>query len=63
MTIHQLLLEESPKMRLLVLGDLMLDHWVWGSVSRISPEAPIPVVDVERYSYTLAEPPTWWPIC
>ena len=52
MTIHQLLLEESPKMRLLVLGDLMLDHWVWGSVSRISPEAPIPVVDVERYSYT-----------
>lgn len=37
---------------LLVIGDLMLDHWVWGSVSRISPEAPIPVVDVQRYSYT-----------
>ena len=37
---------------LLVIGDLMLDHWVWGSVSRISPEAPIPVVDVERYTYT-----------
>jgi D-beta-D-heptose 7-phosphate kinase/D-beta-D-heptose 1-phosphate adenosyltransferase len=38
--------------RLLVVGDLMLDHWVWGRVSRISPEAPIPVVDVERYSHT-----------
>lgn len=30
----------------------MLDHWVWGSVTRISPEAPIPVVDVQRYTYT-----------
>lgn len=39
-------------LRLLVVGDLMLDHWVWGSVSRISPEAPIPVVDVQRNSYT-----------
>ncbi len=39
-------------MRLLVVGDLMLDHWVWGSVSRISPEAPVPVVDVDRYTYT-----------
>lgn len=37
---------------LLVVGDLMLDHWVWGQVSRISPEAPIPVVDVVRYTYT-----------
>jgi rfaE bifunctional protein kinase chain/domain len=50
-TIDQLL-EESSRLRLLVLGDLMLDHWVWGTVSRISPEAPIPVVDVDRYSYT-----------
>lgn len=41
-----------PGLRLLVVGDLMLDHWVWGSVSRISPEAPIPVVDVQRNSYT-----------
>lgn len=39
-------------LKLLVVGDLMLDHWVWGKVSRISPEAPIPVVDVEHYSYT-----------
>jgi len=45
-------LEHCPQLKLLVVGDLMLDHWVWGSVSRISPEAPIPVVDVQRYTYT-----------
>jgi len=38
--------------RLLVIGDLMLDEWIWGRVSRISPEAPIPVVDVESISRT-----------
>lgn len=38
--------------RLLVVGDLMLDYWVWGTVSRISPEAPVPVVDIARHSYT-----------
>lgn len=37
---------------ILVLGDLMLDQWMWGKVSRISPEAPVPVVDVNRVTYT-----------
>jgi D-beta-D-heptose 7-phosphate kinase/D-beta-D-heptose 1-phosphate adenosyltransferase len=37
----------------LVLGDLMLDRYVWGDVSRISPEAPIPVVRVDRESTML----------
>src|SRR6185436_15723648 len=32
----------------LVVGDLMLDHFLWGSVTRISPEAPVPVVEVSR---------------
>jgi D-beta-D-heptose 7-phosphate kinase/D-beta-D-heptose 1-phosphate adenosyltransferase len=32
--------------RILVLGDLIIDHFIWGSVSRISPEAPVPVVNV-----------------
>jgi len=41
------LLERMRKMRLLVLGDLMLDRFIYGSVSRISPEAPVPVVNVE----------------
>ena len=36
--------------RILVVGDLMLDRYIWGSVSRISPEAPVPVVQVEEES-------------
>jgi D-beta-D-heptose 7-phosphate kinase/D-beta-D-heptose 1-phosphate adenosyltransferase len=39
--------------RIAVVGDLMLDHFVWGSVSRISPEAPVPVVRVTRESFHL----------
>jgi rfaE bifunctional protein kinase chain/domain len=34
--------------RILVLGDLMLDRYLWGNVSRISPEAPVPVVEVQK---------------
>src|SRR3990172_6816829 len=34
--------------RVLVIGDLMLDQFVWGDVSRISPEAPVPIVRVRR---------------
>ncbi len=34
--------------RVLVLGDVIVDHFIWGSVSRISPEAPVPVVNVTR---------------
>ena len=49
---QRILSQKAPLMRLLVIGDLMLDHWVWGSVSRISPEAPVPIVDVDRYTYT-----------
>jgi rfaE bifunctional protein kinase chain/domain len=39
--------------RVLVVGDVMLDEWVWGAVSRISPEAPVPVVAVHDHSFTL----------
>jgi rfaE bifunctional protein kinase chain/domain len=39
--------------RVLVVGDLMVDHFIWGRVSRISPEAPVPVVEVGRESYML----------
>ncbi|MEM7036032.1 MAG: D-glycero-beta-D-manno-heptose-7-phosphate kinase [Bacteroidota bacterium] len=35
-------------LNVLVIGDLMLDRYLWGKVSRISPEAPVPVVDVDR---------------
>src|ERR1043165_4509222 len=37
--------------RLLVIGDVMLDQFIWGNVSRISPEAPVPVVDFVRESF------------
>jgi rfaE bifunctional protein kinase chain/domain len=39
--------------RLLVIGDLMLDQFIWGRVERISPEAPVPVVQVTRESFLL----------
>ena len=39
-------LESAASKRLLVIGDLMLDRYVSGSVSRISPEAPVPIVHV-----------------
>ena len=37
----------------LVLGDLMLDRYIWGNVSRISPEAPVPVVEVQKSTSSL----------
>jgi rfaE bifunctional protein kinase chain/domain len=45
------LIHEFSTKRVLVIGDLMLDEFVWGRVSRISPEAPVPVVEVIRESY------------
>jgi rfaE bifunctional protein kinase chain/domain len=39
--------------RVLVLGDVMLDQFLWGKVARISPEAPVPVVEVTRHSFHL----------
>jgi rfaE bifunctional protein kinase chain/domain len=44
------LLTSASKARVLVIGDVMLDHFVWGTVARISPEAPVPVVDFQRES-------------
>jgi rfaE bifunctional protein kinase chain/domain len=39
--------------RVLVIGDVMLDEFLWGRVARISPEAPVPVVEVTRQSFHL----------
>jgi D-beta-D-heptose 7-phosphate kinase/D-beta-D-heptose 1-phosphate adenosyltransferase len=39
--------------KIVILGDVMLDEFVWGEVTRISPEAPVPVVDVRRESVHL----------
>lgn len=40
------------KKTILVLGDLILDEWIWGKVTRISPEAPVPVVQAEKRTFT-----------
>ena len=43
--------ERLAGVRVLTIGDLMLDEYVWGSVSRISPEAPVPIVEVDGHSH------------
>jgi len=47
------LLKQMAGRRVLVVGDAMLDEWIWGSVTRVSPEAPVPVVAVRDHSFTL----------
>jgi D-glycero-beta-D-manno-heptose-7-phosphate kinase len=47
----QEILDAAASKRLLVIGDLMLDEFVWGKVGRISPEAPVPVVEVTGESF------------
>jgi len=42
------ILDRVHTVRVLVLGDVMLDRFVYGSVARVSPEAPIPVLEVSR---------------
>ncbi|MGZ4000020.1 MAG: bifunctional heptose 7-phosphate kinase/heptose 1-phosphate adenyltransferase, partial [Mucilaginibacter sp.] len=38
---------------ILVIGDLMIDHYIWGDATRLSPEAPVPIVNVKNESTTL----------
>ncbi len=45
------IIDRFPRVKILVIGDLMLDEFIWGEVSRISPEAPVPVVEVKRESF------------
>ena len=46
------LLKKISALRILVIGDVMLDRYLWGDATRISPEAPVPVVDITRESVT-----------
>jgi len=46
-------IERLEGRRVLVVGDVMLDRYLWGTVTRISPEAPVPVVDVKSETYRL----------
>ena len=47
MSVLETLIESFAEKKILVAGDIMLDRFIWGNVSRISPEAPVPVVNVE----------------
>jgi rfaE bifunctional protein kinase chain/domain len=47
------ILKRFPKVSILVVGDIMMDRFIWGKVSRISPEAPVPVVAVEKETFLL----------
>src|SRR5215471_5322220 len=49
----QEILERGCDRKIVVLGDVMLDEFIWGDVSRISPEAPVPVVNIQRESARL----------
>jgi rfaE bifunctional protein kinase chain/domain len=42
-----------PSLKILVLGDFMLDQYIWGRVDRISPEAPVPIVDAQNETVSL----------
>ena len=46
------ILNAMQERNILVIGDLMLDHYIWGDVHRISPEAPVPVVNASHESHT-----------
>ena len=50
---HAFRREGTPPPRVMVVGDLMLDRYLWGDVERISPEAPVPVVHVTRQTERL----------
>lgn len=45
------IIAKFDKSRILVIGDLILDQYIWGEVSRVSPEAPVPVVWAKKRSY------------
>jgi D-beta-D-heptose 7-phosphate kinase/D-beta-D-heptose 1-phosphate adenosyltransferase len=47
------ILRSFPRKHILILGDVMLDEFIWGRVARISPEAPVPVVEVVQETYRL----------
>ena len=44
---------DFKKIKVLIVGDAMIDSYMWGSINRQSPEAPIPIVDIEKYEKRL----------
>lgn len=50
---YQKIIKNFRNRKILVIGDIILDHYIWGKVNRISPEAPVPVVEVTRENFLL----------
>lgn len=46
-------IQNFDKANAIVIGDIIADHYIWGRVERISPEAPVPIVDVQSEGYML----------
>jgi D-beta-D-heptose 7-phosphate kinase / D-beta-D-heptose 1-phosphate adenosyltransferase len=47
------ILQAFDRCRIAVVGDLMLDEYLWGHIERISPEAPVPILNVKGHNFTL----------
>jgi rfaE bifunctional protein kinase chain/domain len=52
MTIEKII-DSFSSIRVLIIGDVMLDSYIWGAVERISPEAPVPIINVKRKDFRL----------
>ncbi len=50
---EKIISETFPRLKIMVVGDIILDHYIWGKVERTSPEAPVPVVNVDEEYYLL----------
>lgn len=49
----EIILESFSSRRILVVGDIMLDEYLWGKVQRISPEAPVPIIEIDSTEHRL----------
>ncbi|MEY4929577.1 MAG: hypothetical protein RI909_301, partial [Bacteroidota bacterium] len=49
----QTIFEKFNSLNVLIIGDVMLDSYIWGAVERISPEAPVPIVNVKKKDFRL----------
>jgi rfaE bifunctional protein kinase chain/domain len=47
------IIDKFKNFSILVIGDIILDEYIWGKANRLSPEAPVPVLEVNKYSYIL----------
>jgi bifunctional ADP-heptose synthase (sugar kinase/adenylyltransferase) len=51
--------ESFNNLKVLIIGDVMLDSYIWGAVERISPEAPVPVINVKKRDVRLGGAQMW----